>query len=140
MDNAADRWEVITVLGPIAPGEMGITYTHEHLFIDAMDHYPSYEFVIDDEDVVARELEEFTRRGGRTICDVTPDEIGRNPEALARLSRRTGVQVVMGCGYYREFGYPRIVAEQTSRELADLIIREIEVGVGDTGVRAGVIG
>src|SRR5207253_5663793 len=55
-------------------------------------------------------------------------------------SRRTGVQVVMGCGYYREFGYPRIVAERTSRELADLLVREIEVGVGDTGVRAGVIG
>src|SRR5438270_3909101 len=140
MDNASDRWEVITVLGPIAPGDMGITYTHEHLFIDAMDHYPSYEFVIDDEDVVARELEEFTRRGGRTICDVTLDEIGRNPEALVRLSRRTGVQVVMGCGFYREFGYPGIVAERTSRELADLLVREIEVGVGDTSVRAGLIG
>jgi phosphotriesterase-related protein len=139
-DHDSDQWEVITVLGPIAPGDMGITYTHEHLFIDAMDHYPSYEFVIDDEDVVARELEEFTRRGGRTICDVTPDEIGRNPDALARLSRRTGVQIVMGCGYYREFGYPRIVAERTSRELADVLVREIELGVGGTGVRAGIIG
>jgi phosphotriesterase-related protein len=140
LDQDSDQWEVITVLGPIAPGDMGITYTHEHLFIDAMDHYPSYEFVIDDADVVATELEEFTRRGGRTICDVTPDEIGRNPEALARLSRRTGVQIVMGCGYYREFGYPRIVAERTSRELAEVLVREIEVGEGDTGVRAGIIG
>ena len=32
--------EVITVLGPIAPGAMGVTQTHEHLLIDAMDHYP----------------------------------------------------------------------------------------------------
>ena len=36
------KHEVITVLGPIAPEEMGITQTHEHLFIDAMDHYPGY--------------------------------------------------------------------------------------------------
>ena len=32
-------YEVITVLGPIAPEQMGITQTHEHLFIDAVDHY-----------------------------------------------------------------------------------------------------
>ncbi len=132
--------EVITVLGPIAPEQMGITQTHEHLFIDAMDHYSSYEFVIDDEDVVAQELTEFTNRGGKTICDVTTDEIGRNPEGLVRMSRRTGIHVVMGCGFYRDFGYPKIVQELTSRELADLLVREIEVGVRDTGVRSGFIG
>lgn len=132
--------EVITVLGPIAPEQMGITQTHEHLFIDAMDHYSSYEFVIDDEDVVAQELTEFTKRGGKTICDVTTDEIGRNPEGLVQMSRRTGIHVVMGSGFYREFGYPKIVQELTSRELADLLVREIEVGVRDTGVRSGFIG
>src|SRR5262249_7363513 len=64
----------------------------------------------------------------------------RNPAALARISRRAGIHVVMGCGFYREFGYPKIVDEMNSRELADLLVREIEVGVGETGVRAGVIG
>lgn len=136
----ADNHEVITVLGTIKPEQMGVTYTHEHLLIDAMDHYPSYEFVIDDEDMVTMELAEFTARGGRTICDVTSDEIGRNPEALVRLSRRAGIHVVMGCGYYREFGYPKIVQELTSRELAEILVREIEVGVRDTGIRAGFIG
>jgi len=140
MSSAAVGGEVITVLGTIRPEEMGLTYTHEHLILDAMDHYPSYEYVIDDEDLVAREVEEFTSRGGRTICDVTLDEIGRNPAALVRLAKRAGINILMGCGWYREFGYPRIVAERTSRELADLLVREIEVGVGDTGVRAGFIG
>ena len=46
----------------------------------------------------------------------------------------------MGCGWYREFGYPDVVKEKTSRELADILVREIEVGVGDTGIRAGFIG
>ena len=132
--------EVITVSGTIRPEELGLTYTHEHLLIDAMDHYPSYEYVIDDEDLVAQELREFTGRGGRSICDVTLDEIGRNPQALVRLSKRAGINILMGCGWYREFGYPRIVAERTSRELAALLVQEIEVGVRDTGVRAGFIG
>ena len=52
MATDADVGKVITVLGPIDPEDMGVTYAHEHLLIDAMDHYPSYEFVIDDENLV----------------------------------------------------------------------------------------
>src|SRR5262249_43230364 len=83
---------------------------------------------------------EFTKRGGKTICDVTLQEIGRNPEGLARIAKRAGINVVMGCGFYREFNYPKIVNELTSRELAEYLVREIEVGVGDSGIRAGIIG
>ncbi len=136
----APAGEVITVLGPIAPAEMGITQTHEHLVIDAMDHYGGYNFVIDDEDLVVAELGAFTARGGRTICDPTVDEIGRNPQALVRIARAAGIHVVMGAGWYREFGYPPEVAELPSRELAAVLVREIEVGVRDTGIRAGFIG
>ncbi|MBI4025081.1 MAG: phosphotriesterase-related protein [Verrucomicrobia bacterium] len=132
--------EVITVLGPIAPDQMGIMQTHEHLLVDAMDHYGGYEFVMDDEELAIQELREFTSRGGKTICDATLDEIGRNPQALARIAKAAGIHVVMGCGWYREFGYPRIVEERTSRELADVLVKEIEEGVGDTKIRAGFIG
>lgn len=132
--------EVITVRGVIDPADMGITQTHEHLVLDAMDHYGGYGFVIDDEELVADELQAFTEAGGRTICDVTPDEIGRNPAALARISAAAGVHVVMGAGWYREFGYPAEVEQCTSNELADILVRDIEVGVGDSGIRAGFIG
>jgi phosphotriesterase-related protein len=134
--------EVITVNGVIPPEQMGVTFPHEHLFLDAMDHYESYgyQLVIDDEDVMAKEIDEFTSRGGRTVCDVTLDEIGRDPARLSRFSKRAGIHVLMGCGWYREFGYPPIVAEKTSRELAEVLVHEIEVGVGDTGIRAGFIG
>lgn len=142
LNNDWNSREVITVHGVIRPDEMGITYPHEHLFLDAMDHYSSYgyQLVIDDEDMMAQEILEFTSRGGRTICDVTLDEIGRDPERLVRFSRRTGINVVMGCGWYRDFGYPPLVAEKSSRELADILVSEIESGVGNTGIRAGFIG
>jgi phosphotriesterase-related protein len=132
--------EVISVLGTIAPEEMGITQTHEHLLLDAYDHYGGYEFVIDDEQTIVEELGEFTSRGGKTICEVTLDECGRNPEGLARIARAANINVIMGCGWYREFGYPAIVEEKTSSELADVLVKEIEEGVGDTGIRAGFIG
>lgn len=132
--------EIITVCGPIAPEALGITQTHEHVILDAYDHYKSYDLVIDDEEMVVQELAEFTKLGGKTIVDVTLDEIGRNPQALKRVSQASGVQIVMGCGWYREFGYPRCVQERTSKELADILVREIEHGVGDSGIRAGIIG
>ncbi len=140
MSSDLNSREVITVLGTMRPDQMGVTQTHEHLILDAMGHYPNYEYVIDDEDLVANEVQEFLSRGGKTICDVTLDEIGRNPEALVRLSKRTGLNVLMGCGWYREFNYPKIVEELTSRELADVLVKEIEVGVRETGIRAGFIG
>jgi phosphotriesterase-related protein len=132
--------EVITVLGPVAPENLGITQTHEHLILDAYDHYGDYGFVIDDEDSVIEEVGEYSRLGGRTLVDVTLDEIGRNPQALARIAKASGLNIIMGCSWYREFAYPPIVAEKNSNELAEILVREIEVGVGDTGIRAGIIG
>jgi phosphotriesterase-related protein len=132
--------EVITVLGPVAPENLGITQTHEHLILDAYDHYGDYGFVIDDEDLVIEEVGEYSRLGGRTLVDVTLDEIGRNPQALARIAKASGLNIVMGCSWYREFAYPAVVAEKNSNELAEILVREIEVGVGDTGIRAGIIG
>ena len=63
--------EVITVLGTIRPDEMGVTQTHEHLFLDAMDHYPGYgyQMVIDDEEVLAREIKELRNNKPRPARD-----------------------------------------------------------------------
>ncbi|MCR1984596.1 hypothetical protein NSA53_20410, partial [Cellulosimicrobium cellulans] len=48
---------------------------------------------------VAAELESFAALGGRTIVDATSSAaIGRNPERLAEVARRTGLHVVAGCG------------------------------------------
>ncbi len=140
MTTDCDHLEVITVLGPISPSQLGVTQPHEHLILDAFDHYKTYDMVIDDEPLVVKELEHFTRHGGKTICDVTLDEIGRNPQALARIAKAANINVVMGCGWYRSFGYPPIVEERTSRSLADILIAEIEEGVAGTGIRAGLIG
>jgi phosphotriesterase-related protein len=140
MNQSTGRQEVITVLGPVAPDALGITQTHEHLILDAYDHYGDYGFVIDDEDLVVEEVREYSRLGGRTLVDVTLDEIGRNPAALWRIAKASGLNIVMGCSWYREFAYPEIVAEKNSNELAEILVREIEVGVGDTGIRAGIIG
>lgn len=131
---------IMTVRGPIAPEQLGITQTHEHLWLNAYEHYKDYRFVLEDVDTMVAELGEFTCRGGRSIVEVTTPEIGRDPVALREISERSGVNLVMGCGWYREFAYPREVAELSSRELADRLVHEIRHGVGETGIRPGIIG
>lgn len=132
--------QIMTVCGPIAPDELGITQTHEHIWLNAYAHYKDYRFVLEDEEMMVAELGEFRRRGGCSLVEVTTPEIGRGPEALRAISQASGVNIIMGCGWYREFAYPPEVAEKSSRELAEDLIGEIRNGVGDTGIRPGIIG
>ena len=46
------------------------------------------------------EVKRFRQAGGGTICDVTTVGIRCKPEALPQISRESGVNVVMGTGYY----------------------------------------
>ena len=132
--------KVMTVLGQIEPSEMGNTLTHDHLFLDAWGLRQLYEAILDDEAIAIEEAKLFKAAGGGTICDPTNIGLKRDPEALARISRASGVHVVMGAGWYREVVYPDDIATTSTEDLARFLVREIEHGVGETGIRPGFIG
>lgn len=92
------------------------------------------------EEVAIREALRYKLAGGGTIVDQTNVGIGRDPLALQRISRATGLNVIMGSGYYIGASHPPQLASKTEEEIAEEIVRDITVGVGDTGVRAGIIG
>ena len=102
-------------------------------------HHPG-NLVLDDPDVAIEELADYRRLGGRTIVDETSIGIGRSPEGLVRIARATGLHVVMGCGWYVHVTHPPELASLSVDELTDRIVREVTVGVGNTGIRAGLIG
>jgi len=131
---------VVTVLGEIDPAEMGNTLTHDHLLLDAWGLRQLYEAILDDEELAIEELARFKAAGGGTVCDPTNIGLKRDPEALVRLSRATGVNILMGTGWYREVVYPPYIAERSTEELARFLVAEIEEGADGTGVRAGFIG
>ena len=74
------------------------------------------------------------------IRDSTTIGIGRDPLGLARISRATSVNVVMGAGYYVDAVHPDTMDEKSVDMLADQIIEELTFGVEDTGIKAGIIG
>ncbi|GLW99252.1 phosphotriesterase-related protein [Microtetraspora sp. NBRC 16547] len=93
---------------------------------------------LDDTDVAIEEVARFAARGGRTLLEVTPEGIGRAPAELAAIARATGLNIVMGCGFYLERTHPARVRDMSVADVADEIVRDLTEGVG--GVRAGVIG
>ena len=134
--------QIRTVLGPISPEQLGICMVHEHLVIDAWDMWPvpNYSLIVDDVDLVIEEVDAYRVAGGVSIVDVTNIGLGRDPLALTRISRATGVQLVMGCGWYRERVYPTYIQEKSADELAAMLVAEITDGVDGTGIRPGIIG
>lgn len=96
--------------------------------------------ILEDEDLTIRELEYYRRAGGQSLVDTTVIGLGRDPQALQRISRATGLNIVMGTGFYVENAHPDYVRGMDVDQLSALMVRDIVEGVGDAGVRCGVIG
>jgi predicted metal-dependent phosphotriesterase family hydrolase len=131
--------DVMTVLGPVPARQLGVTLPHEHVFIDLVREYRG-DGLLNDHALAVEELAAFAEAGGRTVVDCTSLGLGRDPEALARVARETGLNVVMGCGWYRDPYLPDELDQQPVEALAELVVRDIEEGVAGTGIRAGIIG
>ncbi len=131
---------VMTVSGPVAAADLGVTLPHEHLFIDLLREYRGAG-LLHDEALAIEEVHAFRAAGGRTIVDCTSEGLGRHPAGLRRVSEATGVRIVMGSGHYRR---PYLDEARLDRMSVDAIaaemVRDLVEGVGDTGIRAGIIG
>ena len=131
---------VMTVLGPVPADQLGITLPHEHLMCDLARVTGRRDEQLADVDLAVAEVARFRSAGGVTLVDLTNRHLGRDPLALQTISRATGLHIVMGCGWYREPFYDREVFEKSTDQLTDDIVDEVTRGVGDTGVRPGIIG
>lgn len=133
---------ITTVLGEIPADELGHTQTHEHVAFDGGELLaaPGFVFHFDDRRQMLTELRRYRELGGGALVDVTPVDLGRDPVALAELSKDSGVHIVMGCGWYRHAAYGPFVEATPTAGLAEHLIHEIERGVEGTGIRPGIIG
>ena len=114
---------VRTVLGDVGPGTLGRTDYHEHLF-------QSSPLLVGDEldDEAASLAEAILLRssGFDAMVDATPVGLGRDPEALARISLAADLSVIATTGAHREEHYP---VDHWLRELD--AARRAEMFIGD---------
>jgi len=94
-----------------------------------------------DEHLAIHEATQFKLWGGGTIVDQTNIGIGRDPRALVRISRATGLNIVMGCGFYVDG--PLTQAERDAMMIDAFVARivgDMTEGADDTRVKSGMIG
>jgi phosphotriesterase-related protein len=96
--------------------------------------------ILADEAVAATELAAYRALGGGTLVDCTVRGLFPDPAALARLSRATGVHLVLGTGYYVARTHPPDMDTRPEEAIAAELERDLTEGVDGTGVRAGLIG
>jgi phosphotriesterase-related protein len=161
---------VMTVLGPLPVDKMGVTLMHEHILLDASAWWKrpccaseiaiaeqpvSVEIIGElrmnpflnrdncfllDVDLAMGELNRFADLGGHTVIDPTCFGIGRDPRALARIARRTKLNIVMGSGYYLEGSHPDEVARMDADDIAEKIIVDVGGSAEKPDMMAGLIG
>ena len=135
---------VQTVRGPIDPADLGFTLPHEHTAI-ALWHIPGrwdYWELTRHRPVIEAELARYRDAGGRSLVDLTLPGVGRDPTWLTGLAAVTGLHLVMGAGWYREAYYPAEtrIDRRSVDDLAEELVREATDGVGESGVRPGILG
>jgi phosphotriesterase-related protein len=127
-----------TVTGDIAAVH-GRILAHEHLQIDlSAQKGPANRIGAAEEEAVVDDLRHAKEFGLAAITDLSAPDWGRDPVALRRISQQAGVAVVCAAGFYWD-PFPAIASSGTVEELRDIMISEIETGVGGTGIRCGVI-
>jgi 5-phospho-D-xylono-1,4-lactonase len=122
---------VRTVLGDIAPADLGPCDAHEHLFLDTPAQ-PGEEFV--DRDKATEEARTLVAAGARSLVDWTPLGLGRDLDGLVHVARASGLHIVAATGLHRDAHYTADDAYRTAT-VESLSARFVE----ELAARCGVI-
>ena len=141
-----------TVTGPVDSGSLGHVLPHEHVafYFDRMDEY-TRNMAVDHHTPYCRDL--VVKYGCNAMVEVTPRRVTdgscRRPmspgweiadyEIQRRLTHKTGMHFIASTGYYVEGSRPAEFATMTTAALAKSMVKDIQHGIGNTGVKAGII-
>ena len=141
--------KVNTVLGPVSTDKLGITLMHEHMVLaypgwdlDPLCLYPEHGELSAE---CAGALGEVKKYGVKTIVDATPWDLWRNIELDKAVAEKTGLNIICATGlYYEGEGQPAYFKFRSQlmdiiTEIYEAFMKELTVGIGKTGVKAGII-
>ena len=160
----------MTVLGPVPVEDLGVTLMHEHIMLDASSkvripcgcaarQFAERPLAMDmlgalrhnpvsnrdncqllDVDTAVEELSQFKALGGCSVVDATPVGSGRDLRSLQDIARRTGLNIIGGCGYYLEPSHPDFVRDSSVEDLAERIMYDLGASETRPPVLSGLIG
>jgi phosphotriesterase-related protein len=170
MARASVAGKIQTVTGPIEPDQLGVTLFGDSIFMDlglfrgppaeasARDQFfsPITQETLSNqryygmrsqimlrvgnvnEAIEAAGL--FKQWGGQTIMEGVGATMGRDPVALARVARATGLNVILGGSYYAVRSHPADMDDRSEDDLFEKFVTDIVDGVDGTGIKVGIMG
>ena len=134
---------VNTVSGPVDTKDLGFTLMHEHIIVQSpgvKENFPVFDRK-GEIDAAAQKLKDVASRGVKTLVDLTVSD-WRDIPFVKDVVKRSGnaTNVIVATGIYWEV--PHYFNAQSGRSIefiADLFARDIQEGIMDTGVKAGII-
>ncbi|WP_406358390.1 phosphotriesterase [Streptomyces sp. NBC_00658] len=159
---------VHTVLGPVDASTLGPTSMHEHLLSDlslwARPAPPGepplddpirphdmarlrwnalsvpHNLILHDPDVAVAEMTALRQAGGAAVVELTLRGMGRRLQELPDISRRSGVTICVGTGWYVDATHPADVRTADVDTLAAKLVSDLRDGIDGTGIRPALIG
>ncbi|NNN10987.1 MAG: phosphotriesterase [Acidimicrobiaceae bacterium] len=142
--------QVETIKGPISVDSLGQTLMHEHVFVLTPDIQQNYETEFGDEqtriDQAVDRLDALYKAGISTIVDLTVVGLGRFIPRIQKIADRTEINIITATGLYTYNDPPlffhfrgpnRLLGGE--EKMIEMFIRDIEVGIDDTGVKAAIL-
>lgn len=154
---------VRTVTGDVPATDLGRMLMHEHVLCDLTHpsrrdepetpitlenafavryHWDRFagNHRLDDPDVAGDELRHLADAGGSGLVELTCGGIRPNPEGLRQAALASGVQVVMGCGYYTaDYAGTELTTKRIDAIAAEMV-DAVATGAWGTNVQSGIIG
>lgn len=131
---------VQTVRGPVDPDDLGRVFTHEHLNLLGPGAFAFGGRPDVGVDLGVGALGIPPELGFRTLVDLTPIGLGRNPIAMRAISEASGMHIVLGASFYLEPYAPAWARDASLDELTDVFVRQATTGIDDTDIRIGILG
>jgi phosphotriesterase-related protein len=114
--------------------------TLENLHLIRTHEVTNVNFMLEDEEVMAAEVMEYKNAGVSAILEVSPIGIRLDVAGVQRISEKTGVHIITSTGIFMADSLSELVPDvPRGDDLEDLMTKEIEEGIEDTGVKAGHI-
>ena len=138
-----------TARGPVAAADLGRTLMHEHVFIVDMEIRHNYpETWGPDEPRIAAaidKLDQLKALGIDTVVDLTVLGLGRDIPRVREVAEHTDVNIVVATGLWtldvlsHWFDHRTAASPGGVDPMVELFVRDLTVGIADTGVRAGIL-
>lgn len=128
-----------SVLGPLDTSQLGYTLMHEHVMCALAGIFQNYPELLGP-NAIGRMVDGMTRakKGGiDTVVDCSTFDVGRDVHVLTEVSIKSGVNIIATTGWIHD--PDRFIGDSNADQFAQLFIREINVGIADTDIKAGIL-